>query len=233
MKKLSIIFLLGFILTSPAQNPKMEEWLEVAEEDISLLPEYGNVEKTAEEKEIDAAFIAKVLEEWKNAGTASEELARAGFQYLYERGDLVMAMRKFNEAYLLNPRNPDAYLGFGTIYFTLGAYEEARELYDKGLKIDPENAPILTNYGTTWLGEYYKNFDTDRELAEENLDKALEYFLQSEEIDDSNSDTIFKLSIVYLYRENCRLSRKYLEKAKKLKHPNIPLRYEQQLKASC
>lgn len=233
MKKLILIFLFGIILNSSAQNPQFREWMEIAEEDISLQPEYGNVEKTADEKEFDAAFIAKVMEEMKNTVEASEKMIELGFQYLYERGDLVAAMRKFNEAYLLNPENPDIYLGYGTVYTTLGAFLEAREQYDKGLKLAPRDPMLVTAYGTTFLGEYYQKFDEDRSAAEASLDHALEYFLESEKIDRSNSDTMFKLSIVYLYKDNCKLAIKYFREAKKLEHPNIPPRYEQQLKASC
>lgn len=221
-------------ITTVAQNhPNFDKWLEMAEEDISLQPEYGRVEKTPQQKEFDSAFLKDIIQDIPDTLAASDKMAELGFQYLYERGDFITAMRRFNQAYLLNPENPDIYHGFGTIYFNLGASQEAREQYDKGLKMDPQHQEMLTDYGTTYLGDYYASFDTNRESAEASLDEALEYFLKADEVDDSNPDTNYKLSIVYLYQDNCSESKKYLRRAKRLNNSNITEEYEAQVKASC
>lgn len=232
MKFLLLTFILLISFVSPAQNAHFEQWQKMAGEDISLQPEYGNVEKTADQRKTDSAFVSDIIAEMKDTLAAGKKMTELGFQYLYERGDPVSAMRRFNQAYLLNPDNADVYYGYGTVYFNLGAMEEARKQYDQGLKLNPEHAAMLTDYGTTYLGEYYQNFDENRTLAEERLDKALEYFERSNEIDDTNADTWFKLSIVSLYKDNCRNAKRYLKQAKKYDHPNTG-DFEEQLKVSC
>ena len=234
MKHLFIFFFLFTTIShSQTSNENYIKWQEMAEEDISLQPEYGNIEKTEEQKQFDATFIAETMKKIKDTAAASEKMAELGFQYLYERGDFVTSMRRFNQAYLLNPKNADAYHGFGTIYLNLGAMEEAREQFDKGLKIDPEHPELLAEYGTTYLGDYYQLFDTDRDKAEESLEKAMEYFSKSYKIDNKNSDTAFKLAIVNMYEENCSQAKKYLKQAKSQNNPNVTQEFEDQLKETC
>lgn len=232
MKYLLLIFTFLIVFVSPAQNGQFEQWQEMAEKDISLQPEYGNVEKTMDQQKTDSAFVSDVIAEMKDSLAAAEKMTELGFQYLYERRDPVSAMRRFNQAFLLDPDNAEVYYGYGTVYFNLGAMEEAREQYDRGLELNPEHAAMLTDYGTTYLGDYYANFDENRGFAEESLDKALDYFERSKEIDKTNADTWFKLSIVSLYKDDCRNAKRYLNQAKKHDHPNMT-DFEEQLRASC
>lgn len=232
MRYLLLIFIFFIVFSSPAQNGQFEQWQKMAEKDISLQPEYGNVEKTADQKKTDSAFVSDIMTEMKDTLAAGKKMTDLGFQYLYERRDPVSAMRRFNQAYLLNPDNADVYYGYGTVYFNIGEMEKARNQYEKGLQLNPEHSAMLTDYGTTYLGDYYKNYDEDRDFAEESLDKALDYFERSNEIDDTNADTWFKLSIVSLYKDDCRNAKRHLKQAKKYNHPNTA-DFEEQLKVSC
>lgn len=231
--KIIPILLLLFSLNLHSQNPKMEQWLEMASRDISLQPEYGNVEKTAEQLQYDANFLEEMLQEIKDTLAASEKMVELGFQKLYENGDPVTAMRRFNQAFLLNPENADVYYGYGTIYFNLGSMKAAREQYDKGLKLDPIHTLMLTDYGTTHLGDYYELYDVEKDLAEKHLENAMKYFQKSNLIDDQNPDTLFKLSIVHLYHDDCRSAKKFLKAAKKIKDAHIPAEFEEQVRVSC
>lgn len=233
MKRILLVFLLFITTVSPAQSDHFAQWQEMAARDISLQPEFGNVEKTADQKKTDKAFIQDIIAETEDTLAAGERMTELGFQYLYEKADPVSAMRRFNQAYLLVPESADVYYGFGAVYFNLGAMEEAREQYEKGLERDPGHAALLRDYGTTFLGDYYQSFDNNREFAEERLGKALEYLEESRNIDKKDPDTLFKLSIVSLYLDDCRNARKYLKQAKKNDHPAIPEDYEEQVRTSC
>lgn len=231
--KINLILLLLLSLNLHGQNANLEQWQEMASKDISLQPEYGNVEKTAEQLQYDANFLEEMLEEIKDTIAACEKMVELGFQKLYENGDPVTAMRRFNQAFLLNPGNADVYYGYGTVYFNLGSMKAAREQYDKGLKLDPIHTLMLTDYGTTYLGDYYELYDVDKDLAEEQLENALKYFHKSNLIDDQNPDTLFKLSIVNLYNDDCRNAKKFLKEAKGIENSHIPADYEEQVRKSC
>jgi len=152
---------------------------------------------------------------------------------LKEKQDFITAMRRFNQAFLVDSDNADIYYGYGSIYFNLGELEKAREQYDKGLKIDPKHSEILTDYGTTYMGDFYQNFDTDKKLAFQKLALAKDFLDKSYKIDDKNSNTVYKLSIVNMYLDNCKEAWKYLKKAKQMKNPNVTEAYEKELITKC
>jgi Tfp pilus assembly protein PilF len=229
---LAILLLSTFI--SFAQNSNYERWLAMADKDISLQPEYGNVEKTESQKEDDEKFKKDILEHYKgDTKAASKKMSDLGFTYLYDKGDFVTAMRRFNQAFMLNPKNADAYYGFGTIFFNLGAMEKAREQYDKGLQFDPKHAKMLTDYGTTYLGDYYVSLENEKGNSVEFLAKANEYLEKSLEFDKKDSNTIYKLSIVKMYIGKCKEAKELLKKAKKMNNPNVTESYEKELNEKC
>src|SRR5690606_18265983 len=117
--------------------------------------------------------------------------------------------------------------GYGTVYFNLGAFNKAREQYDKGLTLNPKHSEMLTDYGTTYLGDYYN------ENNEDLLESALLYLQKSYDIDKKNSNTIYKLSVVYMYLDNCDEAKHYLQKAKKMKNPNVTKAFEAEFQTKC
>lgn len=206
----------------------------MANNDISLQPAYGHVDKTESQKSKDEKFKKDILEYYKgDTNAASKKMSDLGFTYLYDKGDFVTAMRRFNQAYMLDSNNSDAYYGFGTIFFNLGVMEKAREQYDKGLEIDPKNSKILTDYGTTYLGEYYESLENGKGNSTEFLRKANEYLEKSLEFDKKDSNTVYKLSIVKMYIGDCKDAKELLKKAKKMNNPNVTESYEKELNEKC
>lgn len=234
MKTILQIILLIVVNYSFSQNGNFEQWSSMAEQDPSLQPEYGNIQKTEEQLKSDQKFIDELLMQYDgDKEKASKKMTELGFQYLYQKGDFVTAMRRFNQAFLVEPNNADIYYGYGTIFFNLGEMEKARNQYDKGLKINSQHAKILTDYGTTFLGEFYQNYETDKDLAIKKLELAEKYLNKSFKIDQDDSNTVYKLSIVNMYLENCDKAWKYLKLAKKMKNPNITAAFENELKTQC
>lgn len=227
MKTILTILLISFFTLLFGQNSNYEKWKSMAENDINLQPEYGNAQKSEEQIKSDNEFVEEILKHYKNKEEASKEMTKLGMNYLYEKGDFVTAMKRFNQAFLLNKENADVYYGYGTIYFNLGAFEDARFQYDKGLKLNPNHSEMLTDYGTTYLADFYENEN------KESLTRADEYLKKSLKIDDKNSNTIYKLSIVNMYSGNCDEANKYLKSAKKLKNPNVTEAFENELKEAC
>lgn len=231
--KLVLIFL-SVSLYSSAQSYNYTLWQRKAQTDASLQPEYGNIEKTESQKESDKKFRKDILEHYQgDTIAASEKMSDLGFTYLYDKGDFTTAMRRFNQAYLLNSKNADAYYGFGTIYFNLGAMEKAREQYEKGLALNPKHSQILTDYGTTYLGDYYQSLDNNEENPNQFLIKANEFLERSFEINQKDSNTIYKLSIVKMYLGECKEAKGLLKKAKKMNNPNVTESFEKELNEKC
>jgi len=141
----AILILVGLVVFSSMMinesDPRFQELMQQVDKDdpgvvakssvdISLMPMYGGVEKTAEQKKSDEEFIngiSKAVGDREKASIGTVETAK---DFLAE-GDLEMAMRRFNQAWLLDSNKPDVYVGFGDVLTKQGNDEEAAEMYSK------------------------------------------------------------------------------------------------------
>ena len=161
----------------------------------------------------------------------SDHLISLGFQYLYR--DLKTAMYRFNQAYLLDSTNTDIYWGFGAVYMTLGQYQKAKEQYVEGLKIDPDNTHLLTDYGTYFMANYYALEPADKKNALQNLDTAIKYMTRSYILDPTDQNTTFKLSTLYWNKGDCNNAWKYYKECKVLGGQPITEAYTKDLEKKC
>lgn len=120
--------------------------------------------QTGNEKAINEFTKAVELNPMDAGGHAS-----LGFAYLRLKQDTVMSKIQFEEALRLDPKNADAYLGFGNLYEELGNIEKAIENYELAIKYNSKNA-----YAYYRLGVIYKDEGKLPE-AVHNLFYALQY----------------------------------------------------------
>ncbi len=223
-----IFFLLVFFTAkvSFSQQITYDQFKEEAKTEINLRPEYGNVKKDKELLEEDKKFIDFELKQNGTLQKASEELVKLGFSYLY-KGDLKTSMRRFNQAWLLNPKNENSYWGFGAIYFTFNDKEEALKQLERGLLINPNSSNILTDKATI-----YMSFSMDSHKPD-YLDKAITIFNQSYKIDPTNKNTLFKLSAAYYYKKDYLNAWRFYDECLKLGGQQISSGYLEALKKQC
>ncbi len=213
-------------ICSIAQQISYSQFQEDAKSEINLRPEYGNVKKDKDHIADDQKFIEEELKHESTRHKASEELVRLGFDYLY-RHDLETAMRRFNQAWLLDPSNENAYWGFGAVYFTFGDTKEALNQYEKGLLINPSSSDILTDKATIYMTLYENTRNLD------DMNKAIGLFIQSYKVDPTNQNTLFKLSAAYYYKQDCTNALKYYNECMKLGGKSISPGYGDALKKQC
>jgi len=226
MKYFLVIIATLLSMSSFAQQMSYKEWQEKASAEINLRPEYGNVKKDKAHIEEDQKFIQTVLKEDVTNRKGSEHLVQLGFTYLY-RGDLETAMRRFNQAWLLDPKNENAYWGFAAIYFAFNDYDEALKQEDKGLVINPNSSNILTDKATLYTGLYMSKHDINY------LNKAIYIFNKSYKIDPTNQNTLFKLSAAYFYKKDCSNAWKFYDECMKLGGKSISPGYADALRKQC
>jgi tetratricopeptide (TPR) repeat protein len=209
-----------------AQQISYEEFQKQAETEINLQPEYGHAVKSQGQINADQKFIDEEVKQLGTRRQASEEMVRLGFDYFY-KGDLVTAMYRFNQAWLLEPNNENAYWGFGAIYATFNDILQALIEYDKGLKINPLSANILTDKGTVYMGIYQQS----QSVAD--IATAISLFQQSYKVDPANQNTLFKLSAAYYYKHDCANALRYYNECMKLGGKSISPGYGDALKTQC
>lgn len=119
-----------------------KKWLEVAKEDMRLCPKYGNGVKTPEQIDADKIFVKTVIAKTGSPDSASNHYFQKACDYL-SYDDLQTTMYRLNQAWMLNPKNPDVYRGFGWVYNRLEEYQLALEQFNEGLSFDPKNKALL------------------------------------------------------------------------------------------
>ncbi|WP_028980839.1 tetratricopeptide repeat protein [Sporocytophaga myxococcoides] len=229
--RILFLFLLLISIKSSAQQISLEEWNQQAKTNIRLLPRYGLVPKTKEQKEADESLINDMLNKGFTRRKASEEFIDLGFKYLYK--DIKTAMYRFNQAYLMDSTNVDIYWGYGGVYLVLGDIERAKEQYQLGLSKDDRNSKIMTDLATCYMIEYYNLSQNEPGKANAKLDTAIDILTKSYKIDKKNQNTLFKISACYLNKKDCSSALKYYNECLKLGGDPITEEYKAAIKDLC
>jgi tetratricopeptide (TPR) repeat protein len=105
-----------------------------AQTDVNLLPKYGAVPKTQAQKAADREFIAGMDKQFKgDRKKAAQEAATRGWQSL-RRGNPQEAMRRFNQAWLLDNANGSALWGMAAVQGGTGKGADALKLLQEAEK---------------------------------------------------------------------------------------------------
>jgi len=107
----------------------------------NVLPMYGPGTKTKEHNKLDKEFISNVVKEHGSRQKACEVHIDFAWRYFYNN-DLETAMKRFNQAWLLNPNYPDSFYGFSALT-RINNHEEALKYEQKGLKLDSDKARAI------------------------------------------------------------------------------------------
>jgi tetratricopeptide (TPR) repeat protein len=88
-----------------------------------------------------------------------------------------------------NPRDLDALVRLGNLYYDNTKYRDAIEYYGKALEIDPNSVDVRTDRGSCYwsLGQ---------------ADAAIGEFQKSLQVNPSHGQTLYNLGIVYLHGKN-------------------------------
>ena len=96
---------------------------------INLQPKYGSAPKNDALKASDAKFFAAMDDLYKhNRKKAARDISLLGWQSLRE-GNKPDAMRRFNQAWLLDTSNGSALWGMGAIEAGIGEFDESLKLF--------------------------------------------------------------------------------------------------------
>lgn len=136
-------------------------------------------------------------------------------------------MYRFNQAWVLDPKNENSFWGFASIYFNFGDFQNAMKQLNEGLKLNPKSSNILTDKATIHLVLFQTHNDP------KELSTAIDLFTQSYAIDPKNQNTLFKLSAVYLMKRDCKNALKYYNECKELGGNPLTKEYIQAIEKSC
>lgn len=100
-------------------------------QDLSLLPKYGQVQKNEAQRKADAEFLAGMDKHFKgDRKKASLEAAARGWTAL-RQNNMEEAMRRFNQAWLLDAGNAQAVWGMGAVAGSIGELRQSVNLFEE------------------------------------------------------------------------------------------------------
>jgi tetratricopeptide (TPR) repeat protein len=118
----------------------------VCAQDQNLLPKYGPTPKSEALQAADATFLSTMDKLYHGDRTkGSEDLALRGWQYLSQH-DLEDAMRRFNQAWLLNGRNGTAIWGMAAVEGSLGKLDDSLKLFAEADTLIHDNLNFSVDY---------------------------------------------------------------------------------------
>jgi tetratricopeptide (TPR) repeat protein len=177
---------------------------------------YGQPETERPEqlKKADEVFIKKAANVFEgNREEASIAWCEVGDEF-FEKGDFYNGMRRYNQAWLLNPNNYLAYWGFGRIMLQRNEYDESLKHFETANELidDEYQKPALLS--DTGVAYSYKaqSVPIDNKIEREKLySLANKYFYDASELDKTYTE-VWRRWAYSLDREE-----KYLEAWEKVK----------------
>jgi Tfp pilus assembly protein PilF len=112
------------------------------------MPLYGGGPVPPELATANDEFIDSILKRGVTRAQGSDNMVSLGWRYFFERKDIATAMKRFNQAWLLDPDNGDAFHGFAILVMARDAdAPQADSLFQQGLAKPRQSPGIYLDYG--------------------------------------------------------------------------------------
>jgi tetratricopeptide (TPR) repeat protein len=115
---------------------------------IDQSPMYGGMDRQSipELKAGDEKLISDVSKEFGSREIGSAAFVEQGIRY-YQQDNYAMAMKRFNQAWLLEPSNPEVFWGFALIYHDEGKNCDAKNMIDRAIALNLSKPIPLADAG--------------------------------------------------------------------------------------
>jgi tetratricopeptide (TPR) repeat protein len=179
MRILLILFFIFLLLIQGCVN---------AERPTNEIPMYGGERQSF--TKIMPPKNSKEIDEYR---FKSQEAAQLGWQYFFQ-GNLETAIKRFNQAWLFDPDNPDVWWGFGVIQGARGKIENKESFYldsvkylEKASNLFKDNYRVMIDLSITYTNWGESKIETDPKQARLAFDSALRWSKIAEGINDKNA----------------------------------------------
>ena len=173
-------------------------------QNINILPMYGNIKKCNAQLKIDQDFLNECDSMFSSRKKASVHHVDLGWGYFY-RNQFDNAIKRFNQAWLLDSTNADVYWGFGNIMGMKGDYNGSLPFFEKSIKLNPKNEKVYISLATSYGNLFYETKDTAF------LNMGINYLHKSMEVNPNNPEAYAKLTSCYSYYMQTDSVKKYLK----------------------
>lgn len=179
------------------------------------VPLYGGMDRSTypELKEADEKLIAETSSHYGSRQKAAEAFVEQGFDF-YNQDNLEMAMRRFNQAWLLDPNNPEVYWGFGSILHDQKKMCEAMKHYETALSIGRYIPGMYPDAGRVFSLCGVEDKDFTAEIRQKLYDRADSLYSEAAEKDPNKGYVYSSWASAYFWREDYAQSWAMVNKAR-------------------
>lgn len=158
---------------------------------IDQQPMYGGINRQSVPELIsaDEQLISDTSKEFGSREKASEIFVEQGIRY-YLQDNYAYAMRRFNQAWLLDPRNPNVYWGFAMIYHDESKNCEAKSMIDRAASFGLSKPIALADAGRIYTLCAVSDSALDNKAKTEYLSKSEDFYKRANTA-SPNNDYIF------------------------------------------
>ena len=161
-----------------------------------LLPLYGGLSPAQAQQAVGPAVLADIDRSFPSRAEASKFFSTKGYEYLLEKQPDTAAVR-FNLAWVLDPKNPDAYRGLAVLLNQRqGAPTEVQALLLQGLAVAPTDSHLLTDAATMTIDRFVQS------KKKKDLTQAADYVQRALLADPNNADAWQTQARVRYYQED-------------------------------
>jgi tetratricopeptide (TPR) repeat protein len=177
---------------------------------INRLPMYGHVRKCKEQLDADHEFLLMCGKQFKTRTEAAQYMMDRGWTYFYEK-KFDDAMKRFNQAWLLDSLDADVYWGYGNIAGDRDRdYKQSLVYFEQSLAMSRDNPRVWESAATSYGKLFFETKDV------KFLNKAIAYLKTSLALDPKNARACGQLTGAYCYFIKKDSARKYLALTDKL-----------------
>jgi tetratricopeptide (TPR) repeat protein len=184
---------------------------------IDQQPMYGGMERQSvpELKSADERLIADVSKEYGSREKACDAFVDQGVRY-YQADNLSMAMKRFNQAWLLNPSNPNVFWGFAMVYHDQGENCKAKEMIDRSVSLNLSRPMALADAGRIYSLCGVSDEALDEKTKKQYFDKSEALYKKASAASENNSYVYGSWATAYYWRGDYAHSWEMVKKAQGL-----------------
>jgi tetratricopeptide (TPR) repeat protein len=161
-----------------------------------LQPLYGGASPAQAQAFLGSAVLTDIDRSFPSRAEASKFFSTKGYEYLLEK-QADTAVVRFNLAWVLDPKNPEAYRGLAVVLSQRqGPPAEVQALLQQGLAVAPTNSGLLTDAATIALERYLQS------KKKKDLTEAASYAQRAIAADATNANAWQAQARALFYQEN-------------------------------
>ncbi|MEA5097471.1 MAG: tetratricopeptide repeat protein [Burkholderiaceae bacterium] len=187
-------------------------------QNINEQPLYGGRSKSPEMIKTDQRLIEAAVKAAGSKEAAAKQAITRGWQYL-NQGNTGMAIKRFNQAYLLTPNSAYVYWGLGAASVQQGKFDEGIKLFNRAYALDPKNVRLVADIGMARTR--YALSASDPGLRAKRLQASLLWLDAAEKLDPSYPLTHANRAIAFYHLGQYAKAWTYIGKAEAIDRNSV------------